>query len=186
MRPEAKGLSPQKGYQMPARALPVLLMLLVACAPPPASESLPVSGRTLAGAWNIVFTLDSQLVSRNDDPVLSWRRASDSVAVTGIMKDGRESSSTDASGARTARTTVLMTADFTPLLGRQMSCFEPGKRELESEWDGDRVAIAFTPNVADCGFGGLGVWRSDTIRGVWSETSFVGPVSIGRFVMARR
>jgi|GEM_PF-6316936 len=171
---------------MSARAPLVLLALVVACAPSPPGESPPVSGRTLAGAWNIAFTLDSQLVSRNDDPVLSWQRASDSAAVTGILKGGQESRSTDANGTPSARTAATMTVDFTPLLGRQMSCFEPGKLELESEWDGDRVAIAFTPNVADCGFGGVGLWRNDTIRGAWSETSFVGPVSIGRFVMARR
>ncbi len=67
-----------------------------------------------------------------------------------------------------------------------MSCYTPGRRSIETEWHGDRVAIVFTPGAADCGFGGAAILRGDTLRGVWSETSFVGPTAVGKFEMIRR
>lgn len=170
---------------VPIRPL-VLLCLLAACTQPSSDQATPVSGRTIAGAWTVAFTLDSQLVSANDDPVLRWRRADASAAVRGTIMAHPDAGASDTNGAQPTRMPVTMDVDFTPLFGRQMSCYNPGKRDVETEWDGDRVAIAFTPDVADCGFGAVGSWQQDTIRGAWSETSFVGPVAVGKFIMERR
>jgi hypothetical protein len=75
--------------------------------------------------------------------------------------------------------------DFTPLLGRQMSCFEPTPRSTGVDRQGDTVTFRFTPGVADCGFGASGVLHGDSLFGSWEETSFIGPVAAGRFVMTR-
>jgi hypothetical protein len=141
--------------------------------------------RTLAGRWAIAFTLDSQMASRSGNPVIEWRRAGDSSVVRGRFEGSAGRGTVDESGVRSETGTGTMDLDFTPMLGRQMSCYQPGRREWQAEWNEDHVIIAFTPRAADCGFGAVGDWSADTIRGVWGETSYLGPVARGTFIMTR-
>jgi hypothetical protein len=138
--------------------------------------------------WDATFTLDSQLVSRNGDPVIRWRRAPDTARAVGTIEIERSNVAADTAQGAPRRLEARMSVDFSAMLGRPMSCYEPGRREIEVERgsQGQRIAIAFTPDVADCGFGGVARWLDDTIRGVWSETSFVGPSAVGRFELIRR
>lgn len=165
-------------------ALSLVILVLTACAHP-VSMVKPGTGRTLAGPWTIAFTLDSQMVSRPGNPLLEWRRAGDSAIVRGTFEGSAKSETADESGVHGETVTGTMTVDFTPLLGRQMSCYQPGRQQWRAEWNEDHVMIVFTPRAADCGFGGVGDWSGDTIRGVWGETSYLGPVSRGQFVMTR-
>ena len=152
-----------------------LMILATACTAAPVSEPVTPSAHSLAGRWEVVFALDSQLASRDEDPLLRWRRAPDSTVVLGTLELAGDS----------VRLHGTMAVDFTSLLGRQMSCYQPGAREISTAWDSDVVVIGFTPGAADCGFGAKGVVTGDTVRGFWSETSFIGPTAAGRFLMRR-
>lgn len=129
----------------------------------------------LAGLWTVAFRLDS-LRAPGGSPS-RWERGS-LREVQGLL---RLTDSTVSGNA--VRSSIDL--DFTPLLGRQMSCFEPRPRSTGVERRGDTVTFRFTPGVADCGFGASGVLRGDSLIGSWEETSFAGPVAAGRFVMTR-
>lgn len=130
---------------------------------------------SVAGLWTIVFRLDS-VRSAGSSPS-GWQRGSFR-EVQGLLR----LSDTVATG-NAVRSSIDV--DFTPLLGRQMSCFDPRPRTTGVERRGDTVTFRFTPGVADCGFGAIGVLRGDSLIGSWDETSFIGPVAGGRFVMTR-
>lgn len=172
-------------YALLRRLLPILL--LTACVRAP-DATIPAPATSLAGVWDATFTLDSQLVSRNGDPVIRWRRAPDTARALGTIEIESSDVAADTAQGAPRRLEARMRVDFSAMLGRPMSCYEPGRREIEVERgsQGQRIAIAFTPDVADCGFGGVARWLDDTIRGVWSETSFVGPAAVGRFELIRR
>jgi len=158
----------------------IVSALVVACAGcrtalAPAAGGPPLPGGSLADLWTIVFRLDSVRAPGGSPP--SWQRASFR-EVQGQLRLTDSVSSGDA-----VRSSIEV--DFTPLLGRQMSCFEPRPRTTGVERRGDTVTLRFTPGVADCGFGASGVLRGDSLIGSWDETSFAGPVAAGRFVMTR-
>ena len=136
-------------------------------------QSLPDG--SLAGLWAITFRLDSMRAPGTSP--LGWQRGS----IREVEGRFRLTDSTSRGGAVRSSLDV----DFTPLLGRPMSCFEPRPRTTGVERRGDTVTFRFTPAVADCGFGGSGVLRGDSLVGSWDETSFAGPVAAGRFVMTR-
>lgn len=165
---------------------PYALLLLAACARAP-DATAPLRATSLAGVWEATFTLDSQLVSRHDDPVLRWRRAPDTARALGTIEIESSDAAVDTTQGEPRRLKARMAVNFSGMLGRPMSCYQPGRREIEVERGGQGlgVALAFTPDVADCGFGGVARWLGDTLRGVWSETSFVGPSAVGRFQLVR-
>ena len=142
---------------------------------PAAGGDQPTSNGSLAGPWNVVFRLDS--VRAPGGSPSRWQHSSFS-EVQGRLRLTDSTTSGDA-----VRSSIDV--DFTPLLGRQMSCFEPRPRSTGVERRGDTVTFRFTPGVADCGFGASGVLRGDSLIGSWDETSFVGPVAAGRFTMTR-
>ena len=154
---------------------------VVACAgcrtalAPAAGGEQPLPNGSVAGLWTIAFRLDS-VRSPGASPS-GWQRGSFR-EVQGQLRLTDSTTSGDA-----VRSSIDV--DFTPLLGRQMSCFEPRPHTTGVERRGDTVTFRFTPGVADCGFGGSGVLRGDSLIGSWDETSFAGPVTAGRFVMTR-
>jgi hypothetical protein len=129
----------------------------------------------VAGLWTVVFRLDSVRTAGSAPP--GWQRGSFREV------QGRLRLSDTTAGGDAVRSSIDI--DFTPLLGRQMSCFEPRPGTTGVERRGDTVTFRFTPGVADCGFGASGVLRGDSLIGSWDETSFIGPVAGGRFVMTR-
>jgi hypothetical protein len=131
---------------------------------------------SLVGTWTVEFRLDSVIGSGTTSR--RWQAAS----FRAIRGQLRLTDSTTRS-AGIVRSSIDL--DFTPLLGRQMSCFEPRPTETWVERQGDTVRFRFTPNAADCGVGASGVLRGDSLIGSWDETSFVGPVAMGRFSMTR-
>lgn len=142
---------------------------------PAAGGEQPMPNQSLAGLWSVAFRLDS--VRLPGASPSAWQRGSFREA------QGRLRLTDSTSSGNSVRSTIDV--DFTPLLGRQMSCFEPRPGTTGVERQGDTVRFRFTPNVADCGFGASGVLRGDSLIGSWDETSFVGPVAAGRFVMTR-
>lgn len=142
---------------------------------PAAGGKQPLPDGFPAGLWTIAFRLDS-VRSPGGSPAI-WVRGS----FREVQGRLRLTDSAETVGA--VRSSIDM--DFTPLLGRQMSCFEPRPRSTGVERRGDTLTFRFTPGVADCGFGGSGVLRGDSLIGSWDETSFAGPVTAGRFVMTR-
>lgn len=143
-----------------------------ALAPATGSEP-PLPTGSIAGVWRVVFRLDSVRAPAGS----GWGRGSFR-EVQGRL--GLTDSTTSDNAVRSS-----IDVDFTPLLGRQMSCFDPRPRSTGVERRGDTVTFRFTPGVADCGFGARGVLRGDTLIGSWDETSFAGPVAAGRIVMTR-
>ena len=139
----------------------------------PAAGGEPSPNGSLAGLWTIVFRLDSVRTPGGS----GWQR--------GSFRDvqGRFRLTDSTTSGNAVRSSIDV--DFTPLLGRQMSCFEPRPRSTGVERRGDTVSFRFTPGVADCGFGASGVLRGDSLVGSWDETSFAGPVAAGRLVMTR-
>ena len=124
---------------------------------------------SLVGDWNIEFTLDSARGGTRD-----WAPGR-VPPVRGTLRIG--------AGAHQA----TMDVDFGPLLGRQMSCYEPGPRDIViTPADSGRIQIGFTPAAADCGFGAAFHRSGDTLHGTWSETSFIGSVAEGAVRMTRR
>ena len=142
---------------------------------PAAGGEQPLPNGSLAGLWTISFRLDSVRAPGSSPAV--WQPGSLS-EVQGRLRLTDSTASGDA-----VRSTIDV--DFTPLLGRQMSCFDPRPRTTGVERREDTVTFRFTPAVADCGFGASGVLHGSSLVGSWDETSFVGPVAGGRFVMTR-
>jgi hypothetical protein len=139
---------------------------------PAAGGEQPKPNDSLVGLWTVAFRLDSVRA-----PGGGWQR--------GTLREahGRLRLSDSTASGNAVRSSIDV--DFTPVLGRQMSCFDPRPQSTNLNREGDTVRLLFTPNVADCGFGAYGVLHSDSLIGSWDETSFVGPVAAGRFVMTR-
>jgi len=166
---------------MPVRYLSALPLLLVACArptPAPAATdhiTAPTDQRrSVAGDWFIEFRLDSV---RSRGPTQPWQPGSFRSA-RGTLHLG---------DSTTSRNLVQSRIDvaFDSLLNRPMSCYEPRPTTTALGTNGDTVALRFTPNAADCGFGASGILRGDSIIGTWDESSFAGPTVMGRFRMLR-
>ena len=87
--------------------------------------------------------------------------------------------------ARPGRHPADYALDFTPLLGRQVSCLGPDAGGIDVEEEGDSVFLWFTPRAFDCGFSGDARRQGDTLAGTWEEGSIAGPVARGRFRMWR-
>jgi hypothetical protein len=128
----------------------------------------------LVGQWTIQFALDS---IRRPGP--EWTR----VKVGPVHGTLRIDSALVGRGWQRA----MMTVDFRPLLGRQMSCYAPGAQGvIVTRPDSMNWQIWFTPAAVDCGFDAWAVAHRDTLRGVWTETSFAGAIATGGFEMVRQ
>ena len=145
------------------------LLLAVACgritlSAPSGTESQ----RTLVGDWTVEFRLDSLRAAGQ------WSAASRQ-SIQGSLH------LSDSDGVAASRIRV----DFKPLLGRDMSCFDPLPTSTVITRAGENTSLHFTPGAADCGFGASGRFFGDSLIGAWSETSFAGPIAMGRFRMVR-
>ena len=159
----------------PALVLAAIL-LAVGCQPPPPETSAdqPPAEHPVAGSWRVEFTLDS--VRSGTGP---WTPA-DTVSVVGQLI---------LAGPDTGQAVMLTGSsdfDFTPMLGRQISCYEPGPVEVRVGRIDERFNLHFTPGAADCGFGATVGWSGDSLTGRWGEASIAGPVAMGRVVMIHR
>ena len=131
------------------------------------------------GDWQLEFALDSTREPGRKPN--EWSPATDSSA--------------RARGTVTVRDSLLdpedtplaadYALDFTPLLGRQVSCLGPEAGGIDVEEEGDSVFLWFTPRAFDCGFSGDARRQGDTLAGTWEEGSLAGPVARGRFRMWR-
>ena len=147
----------------------IALTSVVACGRmtlPPATGT--ESQRTLAGDWSIEFRLDS---TRGTGV---WSPTSDSSIQGTLHLAGNDG---------VVRSTIEV--DFKPLLGRDMSCFDPRPTSTVITHAIESTSLHFTPEAADCGFGASGKFYGDSLVGTWSETSFIGPVAVGAFRMLR-
>lgn len=143
-------------------------VMMVACG----RMTLPPNGgdsqRTLAGDWTLEFGLDS-VRSSGQWSATSHRSIQGSLHLA------------DSDGV--VRSSIQL--DFRPLLGREMSCFDPRPTSTAISQAGNNTSLHFTPGAADCGFSASGKFYGDSLVGTWSETSFIGPVAVGRFRMIR-
>lgn len=151
-------------------------VILAGCQPPPPEEaaSTPPEEHPVSGSWRVEFTLDS--VRSGTGP---WT-AVDTPTVVGELT---------MSGPDTGQAVMMNGSsdfDFTPMLGRQISCYEPGPTEIRVGRIDERFNLHFTPGAFDCGFGATVGWSNDSLTGRWGEASFAGPVAMGRVVMVRR
>jgi hypothetical protein len=159
--------------------LGALLLAVAGCgtalAPVGVGEA-PMPNESLAGVWAVAFRLDS--VRAPGGAPSRWQSGSFR-EVQGRLR------LTDSTAGAGSVVRSSMDVDFTPLLGRQMSCFDTRPSTTGVERHGDTVRLWFTPGVADCGFGASGILRGDSLIGSWEETSFAGPVTMGRLLMKR-
>ena len=162
----------------------LLALLQVACGPrAPGPDALsqpgpPADSRRYAGAWQIEFALDS--TRRLGAGPAEWSSAKD----PSKWIAGRLEISDSLVGANALASTFGI--DFTPLLGRQISCFTHGASGIQVAETHGLTSFWFTPQVCDCGFSGQADTRRDTLVGTWEESSYVGPVASGRFRMWRQ
>ena len=78
-------------------------------------------------------------------------------------------------------------ADFTPLLGRQISCLQTPQPALVQLRDSTSIYLALTPDAADCGLLGNGQFAANAFTGAWVEPSITPqPQSSGTFTMWRK
>ena len=145
------------------------LLLIASCGRITLPAARTDSNRTLAGDWKIEFQLDSMRAAG------TWRPASPQ-SIQGALHLA------DSDGV--VRSSIQV--DFTPLLGRDMSCFDPRPTSTAISHAGESTSLTFTPGAADCGFGASGKFYGDSLVGTWSETWFIGPVAVGGFRMVRR
>ena len=142
------------------------------------------SRRALTGSWRADFEADSARWPLRDSTGrvtgAEFRRGS-SAWISGTLWLGDTVAGLGV--ARGLRADLVM--DFTPILGRQMSCFCSGRGVVDVERHGNTVHFWFTPGTGDCGFGGTARYYGDSLIGTWSEGSFVGPASGGRFRLQR-
>jgi hypothetical protein len=80
---------------------------------------------------------------------------------------------------------AYLDVDFTPALGRQISCFHPRNRSLQVFMSESTIGLSFTPMAADCGLEASGQIRGDSILGQWREPGFAGSTTWGQFLMHR-
>ena len=79
------------------------------------------------------------------------------------------------------------TADFRPLLGRQVSCLQTPQAALVQLRDSVSISLALTPDAADCGLAAEGQYAANTFTGNWVEPSITSqPQSSGTFTMWRK
>jgi hypothetical protein len=162
----------------------LILLLNAACgrrgpAPEPSPRPSPTANSRLAyvGAWRIEFALDS--IRHLGAGSARWIPAQD----TSKRIVGRLQMTDSLIGAGALASTFEI--DFTPLLGRQISCFTSGASGIQVAETHGLTSFWFTPHAYDCGFSGWAEPRGDTLAGIWEEASFVGPVASGRFRMWR-
>jgi hypothetical protein len=140
--------------------------------------------RTLVGRWAIAVSLSARRHPAHDSTPagVEW----DAAPVPNRWATGTITISDTASGVAATMLRMRMDLDFTPLLARQVSCYEPGPGVILVRREGSLVSLGFTANAADCGFDGNGELIGDTLLvGEWSEESFLGPVTRGRLRMSR-
>jgi hypothetical protein len=162
----------------------LVLLLQVACGPRAPGPDVPAqprpaadAGLGYAGVWQIEFALDS--IRHLGTGPAQWSPAQD----TSKRIAGRLEMTDSLVGARALAS--IFEIDFTPLLGRQISCFTSGASEIQVAETHGQTFFWFTPHAYDCGFSGQAATRRDILAGTWEETSFVGPVASGRFRMWR-
>lgn len=135
--------------------------------------------RGLIGHWKVEFRVDSLRKGPN-----RWGPPLDTDARAAGTLELRDTLATPHHPVRGLR--ANLDVDFTPILQRQVSCYEPGLRVIQVEQHDKDVAMWFTPGAADCGFGANGRFYGDSLIGGWSETSFAGPIVEGQFRMVRQ
>jgi hypothetical protein len=153
---------------------------------PRPDAAVPLSNQdwrqALVGTWRTEFNVDSMVrLHGGEDGQWSWRAPLDTATVKGTLVLGDTLVGTGNGRGLRAHLAV----DFRPALGRQMSCLGVTKGLAASRTGARSVRLWFTPGAHDCGFGGLGEQRGDTIAGTWSEGSIAGIISTGRFRLVR-
>lgn len=155
----------------------ILFTGCTAAVPPTLGRQAPDdSHASVAGVWQLEFRLDSIMSRQPGTP--HWQPASFRM-VTGNLELG------DSIPGRKNLFHSRIDVAFDALLGHPMSCFDPLPTETSVERVGDTVRVRFTPDAFDCGFGASGVLSGDSLVGTWDESSFAGPVAMGRFRMTR-
>jgi hypothetical protein len=144
------------------------VVLASACSDSPPTRPIlgPVSTADVEGTWHIAFRLDSALLPTTVGSLVISDRF-DTLYSTYL--------------------TAELRADFTPLLGRQVTCLANPQASLVQPRDSGVVHLWFTPGAADCGLFAVGWFDGREFHGDWSEPSFSSqPLSSGTFRMWRQ
>jgi hypothetical protein len=168
-------------------------VLTLACAKPQATSLHRHSDPT--GDWVLIF------FRPKDEP----RRSADSILGTLTLRPFEDSDTARVWFIRQIRPGTLVgvaSLDFTPILGRQISCYFEESQDLNSDTGPplrvspsiplglpgaqDSLWLDFTPGAADCGLHVNAHLNGRVGTGRWTEPSFAGNGRSGRFRMVRR
>jgi len=158
----------------------VLLLLGSACrSVPPA-----VVPEAIAGEWTVFFAADSiRDVVNSNPPIITWRTPPERW-IQGTLSIQSGSVWRDSTLRRRGMIPARFSIDFRPLLGRQVSCYDPGDGWIATFAYRDSLDIAFVPG-GDCGLRARGRQHGDSITGRWFEDSYLCCSAYGRFRMVR-
>jgi hypothetical protein len=160
---------------------PIIVLLAGACArsepAAPASTSSQLSRedprQALASAWGLRFAVDT----------IDFRTALPGATVAGTLTI--EDSLVGWAGRPPDLLRADFEADFSPALGRPLSCFDSTERVLTATVHGDSAELWVTPYAADCGLTISGALLGDSLSGTWFEPAYAGALSRGRVWMYR-
>jgi hypothetical protein len=151
----------------PIRACALISLLAAGgCDSPTAPVRTALQERDLVGPWTMAFRVGSP---------------------TSPLALGTLSISSDHDPLRPEYLVAEFSADFRPLLGRQVSCLQTPQPALVLLQDSVSVLLALTPDAADCGLEASGQFSANTFTGAWIEPSATSrPQSSGTFSMWRK
>ena len=161
------------------------ILLVPACRSQPAPPYVMRAGdwrQTLVGTWVVTFRVDSlqTMVADRTGQAHSSFHPADAAPVTGTVQI-----SDTIVGPSDRYLGAVTTVDFTPALGRQVSCFRAGRSSIGLQYERKAFVLDFTPGASDCGFRGVVRADGDSLVGTWYEDSFVGHRTAGRLVLRR-
>lgn len=167
---------------------PFAIAFLTACGQPfwnspPNVRAMPAkdSRQDLTGRWTIELTLDSvQQLIREPYGVRSVMVAAAATTVVGTLVLYDTIVGPDGNELRSEAS-----IDFSQLLGRPLSCYDPNQGLTTVRRKGARVNFRLTPNAYDCGFYAEARLVGDSMIGTWNEAAFVGAPAMGRLRMKR-
>ena len=134
----------------------------------------------LVGVWIVEFAVDSMLLPYEPAQYEHWKELGSAVWIVGAV-ELRDSMVNWATPALKATLAV----DFQPVLGRQISCYEEGRRGVELAKTHRGIRLDFAPGWVHCGLIAEAHWSGDSLVGDWAEPSYAGVAARGRFRMRR-
>jgi hypothetical protein len=151
------------------------------------SDAVTLIALAAVGGCAHAATAPVRTALRETDLVGAWTMAFQLGSPTSPLVFGSLVVSDQHDPQRPAFLVAEFSADFRPLLGRQMSCLQTPQPALVQLQDSISILLALTPDAADCGLVADGQFAANAFSGMWVEPSVTAqPQSSGTFTMWRK